>query len=61
MAEEVAGVCRRSRVRWVDLNGNGDPGFEVDGVEGALCVHREHKRNYEFKRIDSRGQAGEYR
>ena len=61
MAEEVAGVSRRSSVRWVELDRDSDPGFEVRGVKGALCVHREHKRSYEFKRIDSRGQAGEYR
>ena len=61
MAEEVAGKGGRSSVRWVELDRDSDPGFEVGGVESALCVHSEHKRNYEFKRIDSRGQAGEYR
>ena len=60
MAEEVSGVCRRVGVRRIELNGDGDPGFKVSRVESALCGHREHRQEYEFKRIDSRGQAGEY-
>ena len=61
MAEEVAGEGWGSGVCGVDLDSNSNPGFEVSGVESALCGHREHEREYEFKRIDSRGQAGEYR
>ena len=61
MAEEVSGVCGWSAVRRIDLDGDSNPGFKVLGIEGALCRHREHKMEYEFKRIDSRGQAGEYK
>ena len=45
MAEEVLGVCGWSAVRRIDLDGDSNPGFEVLRIEGALCGHREHKRN----------------
>ena len=45
MAEEVSGVCGWSAVSRVDLDSDSDPGFEVLGVKGALCGHREHRLN----------------
>jgi hypothetical protein len=54
--EEVSGECGRS-VR-VEQNSDGYPDSKCLTVNGALSCNREHTR-YEFKRIDSRGQAGE--
>ena len=36
MAEEVSGVCGWSAVCRIDLDSDGDPGFEVFGIDGAL-------------------------